>query len=75
MKNNYWKTNYLADFEDNSYLLLSSLQDRATEYIMNHINPHANVCNLFKIFCNIFSYSLLNFSNDILLSDCPTKEV
>ena len=58
MKNNSWKTNYLADFQENSYLLLNSLQDRAAEYIIKYINPvYPNVCNLFKILCNIIFLS------------------
>jgi len=30
MKNNSWKTNYFADFQESYYLFLSCLQDRAT---------------------------------------------
>jgi len=62
MKNNSWKTNYFADFQENSYLLLSSLQDRTTEYIMNYINPvYTNVCNVIKLLCYIIFLSTPKF--------------
>ena len=62
MKNNSWKTNYLADFQENSYLLLNSLQYCSTEYIMKYINPfYTNLCNLFKILGNIIFLSTPKF--------------
>jgi len=69
----FLETNYLADFPDNSYFLLSSLQDRATEYIMHYIKPvYTNVCNLFKIPCNIiflFNPKFIKWYFTIRLSD------
>jgi hypothetical protein len=74
MKNNSWKSNYLTDFQENSYHLLSSLQDPTLNISWTPLIQFTQMYAIYlKFFAILFSYPLLNLSNDILLSDFSKK--